>query len=283
MKCNICKIGTLEVDPKTFELYCPVCGVLAEESVDDSLPSYEILSPHHEAVYYALPGKGFVEPLQKGFKFYKVLKNAHHDVFLDKTERSFADSYYAFTSVFGGLRLSNETKEEAGLLYRRCIKKGLTKGREKFGMMLAIADIVCKSSGIKRDIGLFAKYYSVDAKSVAAYEKSIEKMLESEKIPAKIFYSIGLVISSVGAGAAASDYATKMAKEFLKNNKTGRKHLDSIAGAIAYAAIKETGSHVKEEEVARILGISERSLRRVITGYIKNGQLNKGSVNNVVE
>lgn len=264
MHCEICKKGELVVDPHTDETYCEACGAVAEEGIDIYVPYEEVLSPHHETLNYALINKGLSELVPEGFHLSKDLRAIHANLIMDPVERSFAEAYPMFTVVCGNLHFGAGAKEEMGILYRKCARNGLTRGRERFAMMFALAELTCSDMGITRDIDALAKEFGVNIAISHTYKASVMKMLEKERVPMIIWNHIFMVLQALHADEKAVRNAGTLLQRFLENsnNGIGRRNSKSIAGAIAYKAIDKAGAKAGQKEIARILGISERGIRR---------------------
>lgn len=265
MLCPVCKKGELVVDPQTMERYCPACGNIAEEKLELSLPNEEITNPHHESTSYALINKGWASIIPDDFFLSGALEAIHADSLLDPVERSFAEAYPMFTAVCGNLRFGASAKEEMGILYRKCAKKGLTRGRERFTMMFALAMITCSDMKLNRDIGALAKEFEVSMALAETYKASVMKMLERERMPMTLWNYIAETLQELGADEKAMKHAGKILQKYLKekNNRIGRRDPKVVAGVIAYKAMGKAARKTGQKEIAKVLGISERSLRRI--------------------
>ena len=263
MQCPACK-GTLSArDPYTDETCCSGCGLILDESLDLSLPPEEIKNPHHEPTLLTMPWTGFSSGFVSEVTKYGSKTHGYESDY-DKTERSFADAHYAFTNICGNLRVDYTTRIRIAMLFRKCARNGLTKGRERFALIIAMSETVCEEIGIARDFDYFIDYFGADGASVSAYKKSIGKMLEKEALPRRVWGYINQALCAAKANEKAFETAKTMLTGFTKVNakSTGRKNPKTVAGAIAYKAMKKAHVKVKQKDVAAILGTSERGLRR---------------------
>ncbi len=263
MQCPACK-GTLTArDTHTDETYCSGCGLILDGSLDLSLPPEEIKAPHHEPTLLTMPWKGLSRGFVPGITKYR-LKTHGYESDYDKVERSFDDAHYAFTNICGNLHVDYTARIRIAMLFRKCARNGLTRGRERFALIIAMSETVCDEIGIARDFDNLIDYFGVDGASVSDYKKSIGKMLEKEALPKRVWEYINQALCAANADENAFEIAKTILTGIAKNNtkSTGRKDPKTVAGAIAYKAMKKAHVKVKQKEVATILGISERGLRR---------------------
>ncbi len=117
---------------------------------------------------------------------------------------------------------------------------------------------------LNRDIGALAKEFEVSMALAETYKASVVKMLERKRMPMTLWNYIAKTLQELGADKKAMKHAGKILQKYLKekNNEIGRRNPKVVAGVIAYKAMGKAAKKTGQKEIAKVLGISERSLRR---------------------
>ncbi len=148
----------------------------------------------------------------------------------------------------GQLRLGSSERESMAFLYRKCIKAGITRGRERYAMSLAVARIVCGSAGIIRDFGALAGQFGIDSGLDEAYGTAVARMIERSSMPKAMWGCITDCMDMAAAGQEERKLAGSMLAEFLKQG-IGKRDPKAVSGAIAYVAVRKSGKRLGQKEI----------------------------------
>lgn len=263
MRCSLCHGRKIEIDLSLDEMYCMKCGFVIEEGLG-LLPQPKKVPNHYSVVNIIFPNKNLGTSFGTMIKNYNTLKNIHENSNLDSEVRSYKEAYKFIDIISSKMRMQQSEKGSVAILYRKCIRAKLTRGRETCAMVIAVSKIVMTDLGLPSYINEITNEFGVDISRVNAYEKAIMQMITKNNLPKLIWKQINLCLYTVNAGSNAKKTAFSMLNHFLKNNKKRKINLKSVAGAIAYLSIKETAKKIKQVDITKNLGISSRNIRREI-------------------
>ncbi len=269
MDCPDCNSDKIYVDWLLGEYYCYDCGLMIEDNIIDFSDISFIFDENGKLKNYSntdptRPDKGlgamqprsmlqrFTEDLQRRITFRPV----------ENVERSFFAALPALRRVWKSLDLPKGLRVDSAMIYRRCIKKRLTKGRITEGMAIAAVYVACTRSGMQNDMSRAAKALSVPMDTVQAYSR----IVEGGTAPQTRFYVRDYVkkgIESLKLPQTISEKAFEICKKVLSQKLEIGKHPAVVAGAIIYKAGLENKEEISQERIAKALGVSERSVRRM--------------------
>src|SRR5271157_2327914 len=129
MRCRGCRRNGVALDALAGEYYCKYCGLFAEQEIDYSM-QWKEGAPTSEPTSFTMVNKGLgtVTPNLPAFKQPEGFHLMQAPV--DNVERSFAEALSILTVIWGVWQVPPYTKERSAMIYRKCIRQGLTKGRD---------------------------------------------------------------------------------------------------------------------------------------------------------
>ena len=273
MRCVGCNSRKVILDDRLGEYYCSDCGFIIEDNIVDFTDLSFLFTKDgriraHSLTSFLLANKGLGTPLLRKILrlFAKNLNPRYMQGPEGSIERGFRKALPSLKVVWNMLLLPPELKLSSAILYRKCIRKHLIGGRSVDGMALAAVHCACSSANIKRDISDAAKEFGIPTKLVYSYSRLIGDM--TKPIRPRLY-----VNDYIKMGALALSLPEELSRksERLGNMVTkgrGRidigKHPAVVAGAVIYKATAGSGKRISQADVAKGLGVSERSIRRMV-------------------
>ena len=269
MKCEDCRGSNIILDDILGEYYCSDCGLILEDNVADySDLSFTFTgdkqSVHHSISSFMEAGSGRLgTPLGKIMRKLRSLKGAYVDSPTESLERGFKEALPSLRAIWGMASLPMDLRLGSALLYRKCIRKKLTAGRRIEEMALAATHNVCSTSGFGMDIPRIVKELGVSMENVHTYSELIQGKMKPVSGGLYVTDYIRKGIEELGLSDPAAEKAISMGDAVLGKRLELGKHPAVVAGAVIYKACEEGKEGVSQAKVAKILNVSERSVRRV--------------------
>lgn len=269
MECPDCNSSKIYVDWFLGEYYCYDCGLIIEDNiVDFSDKSFAFDSEGNLKGYGATDltkaDRGLGTSIQEVVSaLVKHLDSTFFNTPVENVERSFSQAQPVLQKVWSSLNLSSDLKTNSAMLYRKCIRKQMTKGRKTEEMALAVVYVACKRSGMHRDIAKTAKELSISMDTVQAYCKAID---DETSPKTKLFVQdyVKKCTDSLKLPDQLTDIALKLNKKVTSKKLEIGKHPAVVAGAIVYKAGLENHEELSQAKIAKALSVSERSIRRIV-------------------
>lgn len=259
MHCPKCKTGIIAVDSMQAELYCQRCGAVIEEQLvdmKDGLFEFDpenagMRRPTRETTSWMHPYKGFSN-----------LSRAKNDL----VEESYANAYPTFEILWGALRLPTHVRAYTGLLWRRCYKARLTRGRLIEPLAAAITHIAYTDMGMKRALEEAASAVDADHGTAERYFSMITKALNLKNTPFRIktIDAIEKIAGDLGLDTGITYSAIIALDGMIGKGAIGRRKPNVVAAAAVYKAAKENKIRITQEALAKAISVSGRGIRRTI-------------------
>ena len=266
MSCPDCSSRNIILDWSLGEVYCGNCGLIIEDKlVDYSDLSFtftgDARSVHHSIASFMEKNRGLGTPL--GMIFKMLTRGRIKDLSPEGIERSFSDVLPTLKGAWNALRLPLYLKIGSAMIYRKSIRLRLTKGRKIEGMVLASIYNACENAKMPRDITKVAGYLEVSPLTVYAYSKTIRREMTRYRPSASVRDYINKGILALELSKWISDRALELGEEVVKGRAELGKHPAVVAGAVIYKACRENEAKISQSKIAKVLSVSERSIRRM--------------------
>ncbi len=261
MECGGCGKDSVALDSLAGEYYCKNCGLVAEQEVDYSL-QWKEGAPTSEPTSFTMVNKGLGTPSPK-LKIFKATGGFHlKDEPFDKVERSFVDALPILKNIWSVWQVPSYTKERSAVIYRKCIRKGLTKGRNLRAMSVIATWLACEEHGISRNLEKTTTDMEIGA-HLKSFVKAIRKELYKSEPKEKVSYYLNICAEWFDWPSNVREQANELLNHVLAERLEIGKHPAVVAGAIVYETGIVTGAKIAQGVVANVLEISERSIRRM--------------------
>lgn len=282
-KCPECGSKFLRKDPERGEMVCNNCGLVVEESMIQEGPEWRAFDAEQRAsrartgapLKYMSPNKGLVTEIDqynrdiRGGKIapsqqaqlYRMRKWHKRTSISNSIERNLAIALTELNRVASHLGLQESIRESAALLYRKCVERGLIRGRQIESVVSAVLYAICRQYGIPRTLDEIATVAEIPKKEIGRTYRLITQELEL-KIPLTNprFY-ISRFITSLNLSGETQEKATEILSKALERGLISGRGPMGVAAAAVYIASVMTGERRTQKEVADVAGVTEVTIR----------------------
>ncbi len=256
-KCLEC--GSKNIVTGNGETYCADCGLVIIENIIDLGSEWSAYDSEQATkrirvgppMTYRINDKGLKVPIEKFLKG----KEGHAGINTTK-EQSFIFALSQIERMSSALRLPENIREAASLLYRKAMRKKLIKGRSIEAITSAILYIVCRQYGIPRTLEEI-KQVSWENKEKKIYKavNLLLRKLELKIPPASPVDFVPRFCSLLELNKETESIALEIAGKIELNNN-GQLPTGVTAGAIYIAAALNDDEYRAKKEIAEITGVS---------------------------
>lgn len=273
MQCGDCKSKSIILDNTLGDYYCSDCGLIIEDNVADfSDLSFTFTgdetSIHHSITSFMRVNKGLGSVIGNTEKESLGIKSQHLNSTQDNVERSFFEALPYLQMTWNALSLPQDLRITSAMLYRKCIRKKLTAGRNMAAMALAVVNKACSDAEFSINISKPAVEFGVSTEKVQSYFKTVSDNTRSDLSRQYVLDYVKKGTERLRLSENASENALKLGKKVISNKVELGKHPAVVAGAIIYKVCFGTKEEVSQAKVAESLKVSERSIRRVFTNIL---------------
>jgi len=264
--CPECGSKSIITDHKHAELYCAVCGVVIAEEMVDLGPEWRAYDEEQASkrirtgppMSYRIHNKGLGTPTPKLVKSTKRLRGI---ISMGSSEKTLAFALGEIDRMASALKLPNDIKEAASLLYRKAVKHNLIKGRSIEELGSAVLYITCRQYGVPRTLKEIAQVSRMPLKKIRRAYIFLLKKLEIKLAPADPARYKPRFCSELGLSDATRERAIKIMREGRGTAAAKGWGPTGTAAAAIYIAAELSGELVAEKELAKVAGITPVTLR----------------------
>jgi transcription initiation factor TFIIB len=282
-KCPECGNARLTRDYEKGELICSNCGYIVDENIADAGPEWRAFDAEQREkrarggapIKFMRPNKGLVTEIdqynrdirgakispKKQAQLYRMRKWHKRASIASSMERNLAIALSELDRIASYLGLPDSIRESAALLYRRCIKAELIRGRLIESVVSAVIYATCRTHGIPRTLDEIARVSGIEKKEIGRAYRFVRRELGLEvplTDPAQYVpkFTAALKLSGQVQGRAISLLKKAIAKGLISGRgPTG------VAAAAVYIASAMYGERRTQKEVADVAGVTEVTIR----------------------
>ncbi len=179
----------------------------------------------------------------------------------DSKERNLKQALGEIQRMASALGLPDDTRETAGVIYRRALEEDLLPGRSIEGVATASLYAAARQAGMPRSIDETVRVSRVERMEFTRTYRYINKELSLSVAPADPNSYIGRFASDLDL----SDESQRTARDLLDAAKEQAVHSGKspvgLAAAAVYAAPLITNESITQEQVSDVTGVSEVTIR----------------------
>jgi transcription initiation factor TFIIB len=282
--CPECNQGNLIHDQKTGAIICSHCGLVIEQIIDSG-PEWRAFNAEEKKKKARIDRPTSITAYDKGLGSqignkmnYRNNSNINRLRKLnlwtkgqEKFSRNLKKAMILIDKVCSQFKLPKIINKGTALLYRKIIKKKMTKGRSIEYIVLATVYIICRKFEIPIKISELTSFFYVKEKAFWHYFRLIVEEFELHISPISISTLIKRYLNELGL----SYDVEREAMDLLKICKGGQRFIgkspSGIAGAIIYYSSIITGDNRSQAKISEVADVSEttiRNLSRLIRKYI---------------
>ncbi|PIT85693.1 transcription initiation factor IIB, partial [Candidatus Micrarchaeota archaeon CG10_big_fil_rev_8_21_14_0_10_59_7] len=281
--CPDCGGRSFANDAGRGELVCRNCGLVIEDNMIQEGPEWRAFDAEQRAtrartgapLKYMNPNKGLVTEIDQynrdtsGVKIapsqqaqlYRMRKWHKRASISNSIERNLAIALTELNRVASHLGLQENVRESAALLYRKCVEKGLIRGRQIESVVSAVIYAICRQYGIPRTLDEISNVAEIPKKEIGRTYRLIAQQLKL-KVPLTNpqFYITRFVTSLHLSGETQKKAQEILEQALVKGLISGRGPM-GVAAAAVYIASVLTGERRTQKEVADVAGVTEVTIR----------------------
>ena len=225
-------------------------------------------------ISYMRPNKGLVTEIdqynrdirgarissKKQAQLYRMRKWHKRASIASSKERNLAIALSELDRISSYLGLPDSIREDAALLYRRCIEKGI-RGKMIESVVAAVVYAKCRECGIPRTLSEIADVSGIKRKEIGRTYRAITGELDL-KIPlANPTYYVPRFAAALKLSGQVQEKAIEIIKEATKKKLISGRGPTGLAAAAVYTASIMLGEQRTQKEVADGAGITEVTIR----------------------
>ena len=283
MKCPECQGQSLKKDAERGELVCTACGLVIEENIVQEGPEWRAFDTEQRnarahtgaPLKYMSPNKGLVTEIDqynrdvRGGKIapsqqaqlYRMRKWHKRASISNSIERNLAIALTELNRVASHLGLTESIRESSALLYRKCVERGLIRGRQIESVVSAVIYAICRQYGIPRTLDEIANVAEIPKKEIGRTYRLITQELELKVPLTNPRFYINRFVTALKLSGDTQTKAIDILDQALKRGLISGRGPMGVAAATVYIASVMTGERRTQKEVADVAGVTEVTIR----------------------
>lgn len=287
ISCTRCGSKEIVSDFDYGEMVCGKCGFVIEEDIIDMGPEWRAFTISEKdsrartglGTTYSLYDKGLSTVFKgdrdaKGnkiktttkIKMDRLRRYDNRSKFDETWRRNLSIAMAELDRMCTKLHIPNNVKENAALLYRKCLKKDLIRGRSIDAFVAACIYASCRHAKVPRPLKTVTKASTREHSEVARTYRLILKDLDLKMPidgPMKFIPSIA---SKLGLKRETEKYAIEILNKAKEQFALSGKDPRGLAAAALYIASIEKNDKRIQKDVAEAAGTTEVTLRNRLRG-----------------
>lgn len=271
-KCPECGSKELALDPQHAELFCYHCGLVILEGIVDQGPEWRVFDWEQTSrIRTGPPSSLRIHDRGLGTKVtfipgspgsYKLKKWQQRICIANSKERTFVFALGEMDRMASVLKLPNNMREDASLLYREAMRKHLIRGRSVEDITTAILFITCRQNGVPRTLREIANISR--AKSPKMINRTIKYLVEELAIKIEKetpSHFVPRFCSKLELDSHVQSTALEIIEIAEEQGMTNGRGPIGIAAAAIYMAAMLCGNHRTQKEMSDVTGVTEVTIR----------------------
>jgi transcription initiation factor TFIIB len=282
-ECPECSASSLSRDYERAEIICNYCGLVIVEKIIDNGPEWRAFdhvqrlkrSRTGAPMTYTIHDKGLSTvidwrnkdsygkeiPSRKRAQIYRLRKWQQRIRVSNATERNLAFALTELDKVASRLSLPKEIREQAAIVYRKAVEKGLIRGRSIEGVSSAALYASCRMCGIPRTLDEIADAAKLNRKEIGRTYRFVARELNINLNPTTPIEYVPRFGSELGLSGEIQSKAIEVLKMAMVKELTSGRGPTGVAAAAIYIASVILGERRTQREVADVAGVTEVTIR----------------------
>ncbi|VVB66334.1 Transcription initiation factor IIB [Candidatus Gugararchaeum adminiculabundum] len=282
-KCPECGSLKLIRDYEKGEVACSQCGLVVAENIADEGPEWRAFDSEQREkrarggapIKYMRPNKGLVTEIdqynrdirgarissKKQAQLYRMRKWHKRASIASSMERNLAIALSELDRIASYLGLSDDIRESSALLYRKCIEKGLIRGRLIESVTSAVLYAICRKYGIPRTLDEISKVSGIEKKEIGRAYRFVARELDLHVPLTDPKQYVPRFSASLNLSGKVQEKASELLKKAEKKKLVSGRGPTGVAAAAVYIASAIAGERRTQKEVADVAGVTEVTIR----------------------
>jgi transcription initiation factor TFIIB len=290
--CPDCECKTIIRDEDTGEIVCRGCGLVIKESLLNMGPEWRAftksekelrdrvgaplsLSVHDKGLSTIISrinrdAHGVKIPLKTKLQMLRLKKWQARSRIHSSNDRNLSQAMSELDRLADKLHLNPMVREEAALLYRKSLGRGLVRGRSISSIVAASLYAACRMTKTQRTLREIAKQTPIDLKEISrCYRLLLRELKLQMPVP-----TAQLNVPKIAASADIGERTQRTAVEILRKAEhlrmTAGKDPMGLAAAALYIASRMNDEKLTQKTIADAAGITEVTIRNRYKGLKEN-------------
>ncbi len=284
LRCPVCGSTDIVYNEATGEYVCRQCGTVVMERIVDQGPEWRAFTPEErerrgrtgspisptlhdhglstiidyrdrDAMGKRLDARRRLEAMR--WRRWQVRTRIQSGM-----DRNLSIAMNELDKVAGILGLPKQVKEEAAVIYRKAVEKGLVRGRSIESVVGAVVYAACRKHKIPRTLDEIANELGISKKEMARCYRLLLKELKDLNIPiANPADYVPRIGQKLGLKGKIIEEAIEILKKARETGVTAGKDPAGLAAAALYIASLRAGERRTQKEIAQVAGVTEVTVR----------------------
>jgi len=280
--CPSCGSNSLVFDSERSELVCNNCGLVIEENIATNEQEWRAFDAEQQSararagapLQLAKPNKGLSTeidlyrdirgvrlPQKRQAQLYRMRKWHKKASIASSSERNYLIALPELNRVVSYLGLPANVRENAALLYRKCVQNNLIRGRPIETVVQAVIYAACRKAGMPRTLEEISTISGLPKKEIGRAYRAISHEL-GLKIPLTdpISY-VPRYAAALKLSGEAQEKAVDLLKKAMKRGLVSGRSPTGVSAAAVYIGGALAGERRTQKEVADVAGVTEVTIR----------------------
>ena len=159
------------------------------------------------------------------------------------------------------LKISKGVEEEAAMIYRQAVQRGLVRGRSMESVVACTLYAACRRHEVPRTLEELSGASGIEKKEIGRTYRFIARELGISILPSNPIDYMARFASSLKLSPETQSRAVEILEMAQKQELTSGKGPTGIAAAALYVATLMNGEKRTQREVADVAGVTEVTIR----------------------
>lgn len=281
--CPECGSNNLSHDPTRAEVVCEDCGRLIKESMIDKGQEWRAFDAEEREkkartgspLNFMKPNRGLLTQIDqfnrdsKGNKMSSFNRNQmnrlrdwHKRVSISSSmERNLKTALRELRRTKSSLQLPSDVAEETAKLYRKCVRKGLIRGRLIEEVLAAALYITCRKRQIPRTLDEISEASGVDKTDIGRTYRFLKNELDIDVPLTNPVNYVPRFASELELNGEVQEEAKDILEKAIEKKLISGRGPTGVAAAALYMAGVKLNKRRTQKEVAEAAGVTEVTIR----------------------
>jgi transcription initiation factor TFIIB len=282
-KCPECAGKNLIHDSDTGETVCSDCGLVLYEQMLDKGPEWRAFTQQEKAsrsrvgspTSYSVHDKGLSTtisqvdrdafgrklPLSTRLQMWRLRKWQIRSRVHSSVDRNLAQAMGELDRLSSKVSISSSVKEQAAVVYRKALDKGLVRGRSISGVAAASLYAACRKNGAPRTLREISEASLVSRKDVARCYRLLLKELDFHMPISDPLTYVSKIAEKNNISGKTQGAAIALLREARRKRVASGKDPMGMASAALYIACLQNNEKITQKDIAEAAGVTEVTVR----------------------
>jgi transcription initiation factor TFIIB len=287
-RCPECGNDNLVEDYDMGEIVCGKCGLVVKESVMNEGPEWRAFTREEKDERSRVGTPSSLSVHDKGLS--TIIDRVNRDAFgrelpsatrlqmlrlrkwhirarvHSSVDRNLAQAMAELDRLVDKIRVPSSVKEQAALIYRKALDKGLVRGRSILALSAASLYASCRFTETPRTLKDVAEASLVKKKDIARCYRLLLRELEIKMPTADPIRSVPKIASKLGLNEKTQQTAIEILHRAEEKKAISGKDPMGLAAAAIYIACVIESERKTQKEIAEAAGVTEVTVRNRYKG-----------------